>query len=84
MHPVLFATDVERQEDIGVYVVLIDPVDGLGPSGHTSTHPVFSRRFAIPVRGVVTDDMVSQLRRSAVVEFGTRRRDTTSGPAGIG
>jgi len=72
VHPLLFATDIERQERLGVHVVLISPPDHVEAGGHASTKPVFSRYFDLPEDRTVTDDEVRQMRSTTVGEFAER------------
>ena len=72
--PVLLVTDVERREDLLVHVVLVDPTDGVGPSGHASTLPVFTRRFAVPAGTGPSEDDVRRLRSQTVTAFADRLR----------
>ena len=74
VHPMLFATDVERLDDLAIHVVLIDPTDGVDSHGHTSTHPIFSRRFTPPLGRLVTEEDVKEWRRATIVDFGIRLR----------
>ena len=74
VHPMPFATDVERRDDLAIHVVLIDPTDGVDSHGHTSTHPIFSRRFTPAPGHLVTEEDVKEWRRATVVDFGIRLR----------
>lgn len=74
VQPVLLVTDVERREELLVHVVLVDPTDGVGESGHESTMPVFTRRFAVPAGPGPSDDDVRRLRSQTVTAFAERLR----------
>jgi len=74
VHPLLFATDIERQERLGVHVVLISPPDDVESGGHSSTRPVFSRYFDLPDESSVTDDVVRQMRAQTIGAFADRLR----------
>ena len=79
VHPLLFATDIERQERLGVHVVLISPPDDVEAGGHTSTLPIFSRYFSLPEDVPVTDEQVRQMRKEAIVDFSLRLREVLRG-----
>ena len=74
VHPLLFATDIERRERLGVHVVLISPPDDVEPGGHASTMPVFSRYFDLREDIPITDDEVRQMRSEIIGEFAQRLR----------
>ena len=74
VHPLLFATDVERQDRLGVHVVLLSPPEDVEAGGHASTMPVFSRYFDLPGYLPVTDDEVRQMRSETVGDFAKRLR----------
>lgn len=74
VHPLLFATDIERRERLGVHVVLISPTDDVETGGHASTMPVFSRYFDLREDLAATDDEVRQMRSETIGEFAQRLR----------
>ena len=74
VHPLLFATNIERQERLGVHVVLISPPDDVETGGHASTMPVFSRYFDLREDLSFTDDEVRQMRSETIGEFAQRLR----------
>lgn len=79
VQPLLFATDVERRERVTVHVVLVDPADDVGPSGHASHGPVFSLEFEAPEQP--DDEQVRLMRQEAIGQFSARLRALLSGPA---
>lgn len=74
VHPLLFATDIERRERLGVHVVLISPPDDVETGGHASTMPVFSRYFDLRDDHSVTDGEVRRMRSETIGEFAQRLR----------
>lgn len=78
VQPLVFATDVERRERVTVHVVLVDPADDVGPSGHASHGPVFSVAFDEPDQP--DDEQVRRMRQEAVAQFTARLRTLLSGP----
>lgn len=72
VHPLLFATDIERRERLGVHVVLISPPDDVEAGGHASTMPVFSRYFDLREDLSPTDDEVRQMRSLTIGDFAER------------
>lgn len=74
VHPLLFATDIERRERLGVHVVLISPPDDVEAGGHACTMPVFSRYFDLREDLAVTDGEVRQMRLETIGEFAQRLR----------
>ena len=74
VHPLLFVTDIERRERLGVHVVLISPPDDVETGGHDSTMPVFSRYFDLREDHPVTADEVRQMRSETIGEFAQRLR----------
>ena len=74
VQPVLLVTDVERRDDLLVHVVLVDPADGAGASGHASTLPVFTRRFPVPDGPGPSDDDVRRWRAETVTALADRLR----------
>lgn len=78
VQPLLLATDVERQERLGVHVVLLTPSDDVSADGHTSTMPVFSRWFELAGDLSPDEEQVRQMRRETVVDFAVRLRDLLS------
>lgn len=75
VHALLFATDVERRERLGVHVVLISPADDVVPGGHSSTTPVFSRWSTADDDAPVTDDEVRRMRAETIGAFAARLRE---------
>ena len=75
VHPLLLATDIERQDRLGVHVVLVSPADDVDSHGHASTRPVFSRYFDVPSDAAVGDDEVAQMRRATIADFAARLRE---------
>lgn len=75
VHPLLFATDIERQERLGVHVVLISPPDDVTSGGHSSTLPIFSRYFSMPEDGPITDEQVREMRKNTILDFSLRLRE---------
>lgn len=77
VQPLLFATDVVRQGDTRIDIVLIDPSDGVDARGHTSTRPIYSRQFASQA-GPATDAQIREWRRETLVEFAARLSELMS------
>lgn len=75
VHPLLFATDIERRERVGVHVVLISPADDVHGSGHSSTMPIFSRYFTARDNMRVGDDEVRDMRAETIGAFAVRLRE---------
>ena len=75
VHPLLFATDIERQARLGVHVVLISPPDDVDAGGHGSTLPIFSRYFDMDPSNVVSDDEVRRMRGETIGDFAARLRE---------
>ena len=75
VHPLLFATDIERQARLSVHVVMISPPDCVDAGGHSSTLPIFSRYFDMDPSNVVSDDEVRRMRGETIGDFADRLRE---------